>query len=321
MKTQTSSLALTIIGCLLFDAGAIAKEQKPPTPTGWGYAAKGSVDVRPKPSERKKPTLRLGRGGLVPIFELKQAAGRTWARVVAVDTASLTPQGGWIDASQIETLPIGQYPMDAELLKLLGGPYLDDFTAAHTAIARFLVRQGERESALVCFLGSPILPQARFQVFLPSRGKFTLGPYLEFPFADLKAAITSLEIRDLVGDGNECLVTRETFNLGPENEGVSLVIRRLEAGGLKTLWKAPVEFTNLASFPPKIQVLAPPEKNIGGAGTVTKGSVDFRPRGRASDLVWKGKVEFHVFGREQPVETIAVEKVCAWDGTKFAPLF
>jgi hypothetical protein len=279
------------------------------------------VDVRAKTSERKKPILRLGRGGLVPIFELKQRPGRSWARVVAVDPASLTPQGGWIDTSQAETLPLGQYPLDAELLKLLGGPYLEDSTAANTAIARFLVRQGERESALVCFLGSPVSPQARFQAFLPAQGKFTLGPYLEFPFADLKAAITTLEIRDLVGDGNECLLTRETFNLGPQHEGVNLVIRRLEGGGLKTLWRAPVEFVNLAAFPPKIQVLAPPEKNIGSAGTVTKGSVDFRPRGRASDLIWKGKVEFHVLGREQPVETIAVEKICAWDGSEFAPLF
>jgi len=321
MKRRTSSLALVSVVCLLFDVGVVAKEQKPPTPISWGYAAKNSVDVRPKPSERKKPILRLGRGGLVPIFELKQRAGRSWARVVAVDPASLTPQGGWIDASQVETLPLGQYPVDAELLKLLGGPYLEDFTAANTAIARFLVRQGGRESALVCFLGSPVFPQARLQAFLPSQGKFALGPYLEFPFADLKAAITSLEIRDLVGDGNECLLTRETFNLGPQNEGANLVIRRLEAGTLKTLWRAPVEFVNLAAFPPRIQVLAPPEKNIGGGGTVTKGSVDFRPRGRASDLIWKGKVEFHVFGREQPVETITVEKICAWDGTRFAPLF
>jgi hypothetical protein len=137
----------------------------------------------------------------------------------------------------------------------------------------------------------------------------------------MQAAITDLEIRDLVGDGNECLITREPFSFGPRNEGVNLVIRRIVAGAFQTLWRAPVEFRNLASFAPKMRMLAPPEKNIGAPGTVTKGDVDFRPRGRTTDLVWKGKVEFYVVGREQPVETVDLEKTCAWDGTKFTALY
>lgn len=296
------------------------KEKEPPKPTGWCYVSQGPVEVRPKTSERKTAVVRLGRGALAPVFQVKQAGGKSWTRIQAVDPAKLTAQMGWVISSQVEVLPASQFPTDAELLKLLGGAYLDDFVAAHTALARFLVRQGKREPAMACFLGAPILPQARLQVFLRTQGKWVVGPSLEFAFADMQAGVTRLEIRDLFGDGDECLVTRETFTLGPQNEGLNLVIRKIAAGAFKKLWQAPVELRNLASFPPKLQVLTPPEKNIGAPGTVTKGDVDFRARDRISEPVWKGKVEFHAFGREQPVETVTVEKVCAWDGTKFAPL-
>jgi len=296
------------------------KEKEPPKPTGWCYVSQGPVEVRPKTSERKTAVVRLGRGALAPVFQVKQAGGKSWTRIQAVDPAKLTAQMGWVISSQVEVLPASQFPTDAELLKLLGGAYLDDFVAAHTALARFLVRQGKREPAMACFLGAPILPQARLQVFLRTPGKWVVGPSLEFAFADLRAGVTRLEIRHLFGDGDECLVTRETFTLGPQNEGLNLVIRKIAGDAFKKLWQAPVEFRNLASFPPKFQILTPPEKNIGAPGTVTKGDVDFRARDRISEPVWKGKVEFHAFGREQPVETVTVEKVCAWDGTKFAPL-
>jgi hypothetical protein len=320
MKYRTLSFVLVIVACSSAVIGSSAKEKEPPKPTGWCYASRGRVDVRPKASDRRAAVAHLGRGTLLPTFEAKEARGKRWTRVQAVEPAKLTPVMGWVDSSQVETLPLKQFPTNPELLKLLGGAYLDDFNAAHTAVARFLVRQGASEPAMVCFLGSPILPQARFQVFLRSQGKWVAGPYLEFVFADMQAAITDLEIRDLVGDGNECLLTREPFSFGPRNEGVNLVIRRIAAGAFQTLWQAPIEFRNLASFPPKLRMLTPPEKNIGAPGTVTKGDVDFRPRGRTSDLVWKGKVEFYAVGREQPVETLAVEKACAWDGTKFAAL-
>jgi hypothetical protein len=77
---------------------------------------------------------------------------------------------------------------------------------------------------------------------------------------------------------------------------------------------------NLASFAPKLQILTPPERNIGAPGTVTKGNVEFRSRGRISEPLWKGKVEFFAFGREQPVETVTIEKLCPWDGMIFSPL-
>jgi hypothetical protein len=325
MKNKALSFILIVAACsgagIPSSAQEKEKKKEPPKSTGWCYVSQGPVEVRPKTSERKTAVVRLGRGALAPVFEVKQAGGKSWTRIQAVNPAKLTAEMGWVISSQVEVLPASQFPPDAELLKLLGGAYLDDFTAGHTAFARFLVRQGKREPAMACFLGAPILPQARLQVFLHTPGKWVVGPSLEFAFPDLQAGVTRLEIRDLLGDGDECLVTRETFRLGPQNEGLNLVIRKIAAGAFQKLWQAPVELRNLASFPPKLQILTPPEKNIGAPGTVTKGDVDFRARDRINEPVWKGEVEFLVFGREQPVETVTVEKVCAWDGTKFAPLY
>lgn len=320
MRLQKVALLFIIVTFSPAGIRAAEKEKKPPTPTGWCYAAKEAVDAKPAPSERKKTTLRLGRGALVPAFEPKQAGGSNWTRVRVVDPAKLTAETAWVDSSKVESLPLNQFPIDADVLKLLGGSYLDDYTAANAAIARYLVRQGEREPVLICFVGSPMMPQARLQVLPRTPRGFMPGPYLEFPFSEMQAGITSLEVRDLLGDGNDFLITREGFNLGVASHGVNMVIRRLELGVFRILWKAPVEFSNLASFPPKPQMLTPPEKNIGLPGTVTKGDVEFRARGRLSEPVWKGKVEFHALGREEPVDTLNVEKVCAWDGTKFAPL-
>lgn len=320
MERRTVRLILGFSACTLVAVGLSAKEKASAKPTGWCYAFQGAVEVRPKTSASKAAVVRLGRGALAPVFEVKQAGGKSWTRIAAVDPAKLTAEMGWVISSQVEVLPASQFPTDAELLKLLGGAYLDDFVAAHTAVARFLVRQGAQEPALACFLGSPILPQARLQAFVRWRGKWAAGPYVEFPFSDMQAGITSLEIRDLLGDGNECLLTREAFNLGPQNAGVNLVIRRIEGGAFKKLWEAPVELHNLASFAPKLQILTPPERNIGAPGTVTKGDVEFRSRGRISEPLWKGKVEFFAFGREQPVETVTIEKLCPWDGMIFSPL-
>ena len=57
------------------------------------------------------------------------------------------------------------------------------------------------------------------------------------------------------------------------------------------------------------------------ADVTTIGSAPkFRVRGKVSQPVWKGKVELYVFGREKPVQSVSIEKVCPWDGKKFAPL-
>jgi hypothetical protein len=294
--------------------------KKPPEPTGWCVAKVDKLQVKPKPADRKKTLAELGRGALLETYEVKQKDGRSWTRVRVVDPAKLTSEMGWIDSGRVESLPLSLFPKDAGLLKLLGGPYLDDFVSAHTSIARYLVGQAGGDPLLLCFVGSPIFPMARLQAFTRSQGGLTLGPYLEVPFSETQSGILQVEVRDLLGNGNECLITREVFAAGPENRGVNLVIRSTSAKGFKILWKAPVEFRNLGTYPPKLRALSPPEKNIGAPGTVTNGDVEFRARGKVSELVWKGKVEFYAVGREEPVQAVTVEKVCAWDGSKFAPL-
>ena len=320
MKPQKLALSLVLVASLPAVAESVAKEKKPPSPTGWCVATVDELKVTPKPADRKKTLAQLGRGSVLATFEVNQKDGRSWTRVRAVDPAKLTPEMGWVDSSRVESLPLSQFPEDSELLKLLGGLYLEDFAAANTSIARYLVGRAGGDPLLVCFLGSPILPTARLQVFARVQGRLTLGPSLEVPFADLQAGIRHVEVRDLLGDGNDCLITHHFFSVGPEHQGVSLVVRRISSGGFKILWEAPIEVRNLGAYPPEILVLSPPEKNIGRSGTVTKGEVKFRMRGKVSEPVWKGRVEFYAVGREEPVESVPLEKVCAWDGSKFAPL-
>lgn len=320
MKPQKLTVFFVVVASLAAVAKSAAGEKKPPEPTGWCVAKVDKLEVTAKPADRKKTLAELGRGSLLEVYEVKQKDGRSWTRVRAVDPAELTAVMGWIDSGRAESLPLSQFPKDGELLKLIGGPYLDDFAATQTSLARYLVRRAGGDPLLVCFLGSPLFPTARLQVFTRTQGGLTLGPYLEVPFADVQSGIRHIEVSDLLGSGNECLITREGFAAGPENEGVNVVIRSISAEGFKILWKAPVEFRNLGTFPPKVQILSPPEKNVGAPGTVAKGDVEFRPHGKVRQPVWKGKVEFYAVGRQEPVQTVTVEKVCAWDGSKFAPL-
>ncbi len=320
MRIRAAFPALALVAYFHSAPAALEKEEKPAAPTSWGYVSNGPVDLRRAPSARKSAVALLERGALVPILQVKSKEAAHWALVRVVDPGKLNPKTGWVEANQLETLPLERFPADADILKLLGGAYLEDYTASQTQIARFLVRQGRRDPALVCFLGAPVLPSARLQVFFPSQAKFIPGPLLEFASSEMDTGITSLEVRDLTGDGNESLITHESFQIVPQNRGTRIVIRRIEDSGFKILWRAPLEFRNLASFPPRQKALSPPEKNIGAPGTVTIGNVEFRQHGGVREPVWKGRVEFRALGREEPVETLAIEKVCPWDGTRFAPL-
>jgi hypothetical protein len=295
-----------------------AREATPDKPLGWAYLRGG--EVRSKPKLRNRGFLSASPGLVAPVLKLQTKQGGTWARIRVFDLKTANAQPGWVEEKQMEFLPAERFPADAVLLRELGGPYLDDFTAAHAEISRFLVRQGGNDAALVCFVISRDLPTARLVAFLPVQGKFVPGPALEFPFAEMSAGIVAAEVRDLLGDGNECLIIREPFHQGPEARGVKVVILRIVRGRFQTLWEAPAESRNLTLFPPRPQVLQPPEKNIGAPGTVTKGEVAFRPNGSVQEPVWKGRVEFYVVGRDQPVQSIPIEKVCPWQGTGFAPL-
>jgi hypothetical protein len=135
----------------------------------------------------------------------------------------------------------------------------------------------------------------------------------------MKSPIASLEARDLAGDGNEYIVTREPYTSGLQYSGMDLVLRRLEGSQLKTVLKIPVAVKNFASYPPRLEIFEPEEANIGRPGTHTEGDVEFRARGALTDIVWKGEINFHALGREKPLETIPLERVWRWDGAQFKP--
>jgi hypothetical protein len=206
------------------------------------------------------------------------------------------------------------------LLRLLGAPYLEDFTAEHTDIARFLMRQAQGPPALLCYVVTMPLSMAKLVIFTPSQGKFLPGAVFNVPISGMQAGITSLEIRDLLGDGSDCVITKEPFREQAQTSGANLFIRKIADGQFQILWQAPIEFQNLSQYSPKMTILQPPEQNIGAPGTVTTGEVTFRPNGKGKEPVWKGKVEFFVIDRDKAVDSVKIEKACPWNGQGFAPL-
>jgi len=58
----------------------------------------------------------------------------------------------------------------------------------------------------------------------------------------------------------------------------------------------------------------------GAPGTMTTGEVTFRPVGKGQEPAWKGKVDFFVFGRDNAVASVKIEKTCPGDGRGFTPL-
>ena len=146
------------------------------------------------------------------------------------------------------------------------------------------------------------------------------GAALSFPLSEMQAGITSLEIRDLLGDGSDCVITKETFREQAQTYGANERLRKIADGQFQVLWDVPVEFHNLSQYSSKMQILQPPEQNIGTPGTVTTGEVTFRPKGKGQEPVWKGKVDFFIFGREKAYDFVKIEKACPWNGQTFAPL-
>jgi hypothetical protein len=317
MRRLVERPAICLAAILLAGSAAAAKE-KPQT--AWALVVRGPAEVHSKASRGSKVLAHLSSGALVAASDTKRSGGVEWTQVRVVALATLEAATGWAESSRLKSLPLNKYPADTELEAILGGPYLEDVNAKYTQIARYLVHIGREQTALVCYIGSVFIPQTRLQVFERAGGKWTAGPYLEFMPSQAKTGVTDIEIRDLVGDGNECLITHEPFDKTFGARGENLVILRLEAGKFRTLWQAPLQIRNFSSFPPKINILEPPEKNIGAPGTIATGTVDYKTSGKVSEPVWKGKVEFYVPGREAPVNTIQVEKVCRWNGSEFAPL-
>ncbi len=319
MKMRRLSAIACLLACLIAASGARAKG-KSPVQLSWGRVVQGPAEVYRRASVSKKVLARLGSGALAAVFETKRSGGGDWAKVRVVLPTTLEVVSGWTEARRLENFPVSHFPADAELLKSLGGAFLEDFQAKYVQFARFLVRRANQEALLVCYFGSVFLPYTRLQAFVMSGGKWVAGPYLEFHFSQMQTGVSEIEVRDLVGDGNECLITREPFSEALGNRGVNMMIRRIEGGGFKVLWQAPVELRSLSSYLPRQEVLQPPEKNIGVPGTVTTATVDFQTTGRITEPVWKGKIEFHVLGREEPIDTVELNKICNWNGSEFIPV-
>jgi hypothetical protein len=319
MNRRRFRAATLVLSILVAAAGGAAKQKKP-TQTGWAEVVNAAVEVRSKPSSGKKSPARIGAGALVATYETKQSHGAGWTQVRFANLGTLEPVTGWVESDCLKVFPTDRFPSDEDVEKALGGAYLEDVNTRYMQIARYLVGQYKQKPLLMAYIGSTFLPHTRLQLLSLNEGKWVAGEFLEFPFAQLKTGVVEIELRDLLGDGNLCLLTHEPFAQSFGASGVNLVIRRIEAGGFKTVWKAPLEVRNLSSYPPKIKTLDPPEKNIGAPGTVSTGTVEYRRNGKTEEPVWKGKVEFYVVGREAPVNELKVEKVCHWTGSEFAPL-
>jgi hypothetical protein len=316
-------LAALLVSGLALSWTAVAKEKKeagPVLPIGWLYLRDGSRDFSVSKEDLQKSTRPLPQGSLVPVFKTKEKQGSTYGRVAALNLETGLAELGWVKIDSAELKPQPSYPPDDDLTPLLGTPYLDDVTAKHTDMARFLVHQAQGSEVLLCYVLTAQLSMAKLVTFTSSEGKFSLRASLNIPITEMSNGITSLEIRDLVGDGNDCIISKENFRDLADTSGRNLVIRRIVDGQFQTVWQAPIKFKNLSQYNAKVQILQPPEKNIGAPGTVTTGEVNYRPGGHGQIPVWKGKVEFFVINREKALDSVTIEKACPWNGNEFTPL-
>jgi hypothetical protein len=257
---------------------------------------------------------------LLPVFKTKEKRGQGFAQVEVPNLGTGSSELGWVDINSSDLISRETFPTDSELFRTLGTPYLEDFAAEHTRVARFLVRQTQGPPTLLCYLVMMPLSSARLVTFSQSRGRFVPADSIDIPTRDIQSGLTSIETRELLGDGSDCIITKESFREQAKTSGTNLCVRRIVNGQFQILWKAPIEFQNLSQYGARTQILKPPDQNIGSPGTVTTGTVIFRANGSHQDAVWKGKVEFFVVGREKPVDSLSFEKVCPWDGHEFVPL-
>ena len=321
MRCQTYAVVLMVAASLSPLLTAKEKpERLPAAPIGWIYLERGATSLTVPGEDLQRYRRHLGWGTICPVFRTNEKHGIQWARVRAFNFDTGRSELGWLKLGEVTMLPPETYPADADLLRALGDPYLDDFAADHTSIARVLVHRGQSPALLVCYVYTEPLAIAKLVVFTPNQEKYVPGRPVDFSINDMKSGITSLEVRDLLADKNEFLIAREPFRAELQNQGTNLVIRRVEAGQLVNVWQAPVEFRNLSQYSPKVQILQPLEANIGAPGTVTTGDVTFRAQGKVETPVWQGKAEFFVVGRDKALNSVAIEKVCPWDGKQFAPL-
>ncbi|MGO8787703.1 MAG: hypothetical protein ACLQVL_10025 [Terriglobia bacterium] len=324
MKTPILVVLVMVAVTQPWTAGAKEKQQtdEPHSPAviGWLDLHAGPRNLSVSETDLRRATRSLAPGMLLPVFKTKEKRGAKLARVGAFNLLTGSSELGWVEIGSSELKPPESYPVDRELLRLLGAPYLEDFTAEHTDIARFLVRQPQGPPVLLCYVFTMPLSMAKLVIFTPSQGKFSPGAALNIPISDMQAGITSVEIMDLLGDGSDCVLTKQPFREQAQTSGANLYIKEIANGQFKTLWQAPLEFRSLSQYNPKTLILQPPEMNIGAPGTVTTGEVTFRPAGKGKEPIWKGKVEFFVPGGDKAVDSVSIEKACPWNGQAFLPL-
>ena len=128
----------------------------------------------------QKVTRNLARGALLPVFKTKEKHGVELAQVGALNLETGSSELGWVEINAADLKPPESYPLDSELLRLLGAPYLDDFTAEHTDIARFLVRQAQGPPVLLCYVVTMPLSMAKLVIFTSSQGKFLTRRCIEY---------------------------------------------------------------------------------------------------------------------------------------------
>jgi hypothetical protein len=310
---------VTIIGAMAVRR-LPAKESEHRQPIAWCYVREGPLELVRKTVGRRTGSLSLSRGMLAPVLKTESKAGRMRAMLRLTDLETLNPVEGWVDSSQAEIIPFERFPSDAEVMRQVSIEPPNGSTGRSGGVARWLVKQGDSGPALLCFAAAFGQPISRLIAFLPEEGKYVHGAWLEFPFSDMKPGIVYGEVRDLLRDGHECLITHEPFREGPATFGMNIVIRRLERGKFSLLWKAPLEWQNLGFFPSEMQIFQPPERNAGAPGTVTKGEVEFQPHGKTYMAVWKATVEFFGPGQDKPIESVKVTKACPWIGNQFEPV-
>lgn len=320
---KTHMVIALIAACAAFPCTGATKEKKPAgpiAPIGWLEIHTGSRKLSVSKEDLQKASRDLAQGLVIPVYKTKEKHGQTLARVGALNLETGSAELGWLGINPSELKPTESYPSDNDLLRQLGGPYLDDFTADHTDIARYLVRQGDGPPALLCYVLTSPLSMAKLVIFSPQQGIYAPTTTLNITIGEMDAGIASIEVRDLTGDGSDCVITKENFREQAQSFGKMLRIRRIAGGKFEDLWQAPIKYQNLSQYNSQMQILRPPEQNIGAPGTKTSGDVTFRSNGKGQEPVWKGKIEFYVAGREKALDSVSIEKACPWDGHAFAPL-